>query len=66
MTYENDTESKRTKFVFVVWIGKGCKVMRKAKVGIVSTQVRAVLSHFSIQVDAERAADLDEKVIVPR
>lgn len=30
--YANDVESKREKFVFVKWIGKGCKVMRKAKV----------------------------------
>ncbi|BFZ57032.1 hypothetical protein PYCC9005_004082 [Savitreella phatthalungensis] len=66
VTYANDTESKREKFVFVVWIGQGTKVMRKAKVGILAAQVRQVLQHFSIQVDAEREADLDEKVIVPR
>ena len=30
--YANDAESKREKFVFIKWIGKGCKVMRKAKV----------------------------------
>ena len=30
--YANDKESKREKFIFVVWIGPGCKVMRKAKV----------------------------------
>ena len=30
--YANDKESKREKFILVVWIGPGCKVMRKAKV----------------------------------
>jgi hypothetical protein len=30
--YANDKESQREKFVLVVWIGPGCKVMRKAKV----------------------------------
>lgn len=32
--YANDKESKREKFILVVWIGSGCKVMRKAKVCI--------------------------------
>lgn len=30
--YANDKESKREKFILVVWIGPNCKVMRKAKV----------------------------------
>jgi hypothetical protein len=34
VTYANDKESRREKFVLVVWIGPGCKVMRKAKVGV--------------------------------
>ena len=32
--FSNDKESQREKFVFVVWIGEGCKVMRKAKVWV--------------------------------
>jgi hypothetical protein len=32
--YANDKESQREKFVLVVWIGPGCKVMRKAKVRV--------------------------------
>src|SRR5262245_45233394 len=30
VTYSNDKESQREKFILVVWIGPGCKVMRKA------------------------------------
>ena len=30
--YANDKESTREKFILIVWIGSGCKVMRKAKV----------------------------------
>lgn len=30
--YANDKESTREKFILVIWIGPGCKVMRKAKV----------------------------------
>jgi hypothetical protein len=32
VTYANDKESQREKFVLVTWIGPNCKVMRKAKV----------------------------------
>jgi len=32
VTYSNDKESQREKFILVTWIGSGCKVMRKAKV----------------------------------
>ena len=34
--YANDKESKREKFILVVWIGPNCKVMRKAKVRVIS------------------------------
>ena len=32
VTYSNDKESQREKFILVTWIGPGCKIMRKAKV----------------------------------
>jgi hypothetical protein len=64
--YANDTESKRVKFVLVIWIGEGTKVMRKARVSIESGAVKRVLGHHSIQVDARDKGDLDEKDIVVR
>lgn len=33
VSYSNDKESLREKFVFVVWIGKSTKIVRKAKAG---------------------------------
>ncbi|CZS93538.1 hypothetical protein WAI453_001066 [Rhynchosporium graminicola] len=62
--YANDTESKRVKFVLVIWIGEGTKVMRKARVSIESGAVKKVLGHHSIQVDARDKGDLVEKDIV--
>lgn len=41
VTYSNDKESRREKFILVVWIGSGCKVMRKAKVGFPVFRLRA-------------------------
>jgi len=64
--YANDTESKRVKFVLIIWIGEGTKVMRKARVSIESGEVKRVLGHHSIQVDARDKGDLDEKDIVVR
>lgn len=64
--YANDTESKRVKFVLVIWIGEGTKVMRKARVSIESGEVKKVLGHHSIQVDARDKGDLEEKDIVIR
>ncbi|KAI2608080.1 actin depolymerizing protein [Hypoxylon fragiforme] len=64
--YANDTESKRVKFVFVVWIGENTKVMRKARVSIESGNVKRVLNHHSISIDARDKADLDEAEIVAR
>jgi len=64
--YANDTESKRIKFVLIIWIGEGTKVMRKARVSIESGEVKRVLGHHSIQVDARDKGDLDEKEIVVR
>jgi hypothetical protein len=64
--YANDQESSRVKFVLVVWIGESTKVMRKAKVSIQSGEVKRVLHHHSITVDARSKSDLDEDEIVKR
>jgi hypothetical protein len=64
--YANDSESTRTKFALVIWIGENTKVMRKARVSIESGEVKRVLAHHSIQVDANDKSDLDEKDIVAR
>ncbi|GAA5829542.1 hypothetical protein JCM3766R1_001217 [Sporobolomyces carnicolor] len=64
--YANDTESTREKFIFVVWIGSGVKVMRKAKLSVHSADVKKVLSQFSIEVPANSIEDLNEDPIVVR
>jgi len=66
VTYSNDKESQREKFVLVVWIGPGCKVMRKAKISVHSADVKNVLRVFSIEVAAHEKSDLNEDPIVVR
>ncbi|TDZ67908.1 Coactosin [Colletotrichum trifolii] len=64
--YANDAESKRVKFAFVIWIGENTKIMRKARVSIESGDVKRVLAHHSITVNAGDKGDLDEDEIVKR
>lgn len=64
--YANDKESKRVKFVLVVWIGENTKVMRKARVSVESGDVKRVLSHHSIAITVGDKAELDEDDIVKK
>jgi hypothetical protein len=64
--YANDTESKRVKFILVVWIGKDTKVMRKARVSIESGNVANVLQHHSFIANAGSLSELEEKDLVAR
>ncbi len=82
VTYANDKESKREKFILVVsaslilavhlahyyqvWIGPSCKVMRKAKISVHAADVKSSLRVFSIEVAAREKQDLDEEAIVVR
>ena len=56
--YANDKESKREKFVFVVWIGPGCKVMRRAKVG--AAFLRCISVHSCVSQISVHAADVKQ------
>jgi len=64
--YANDSESTRVKFALVIWIGENTRVMRKAKVGFQSGEVKKVLRHYSVQVEVGDKADLVEGEVVTR
>ncbi|KIJ09759.1 hypothetical protein PAXINDRAFT_87033 [Paxillus involutus ATCC 200175] len=66
VTYSNDKESRREKFILVVWIGSGCKVMRKAKISVHAANVKEVLRVYSIEVAARERDDLKEDPIIVR
>ncbi|KAF8137507.1 ADF-like domain-containing protein [Boletus edulis] len=66
VTYSNDKESQREKFILVVWIGSGCKVMRKAKISVHAANVKQVLRVYSIEVAAREKDDLKEEPIISR
>jgi len=64
--YANDDHSFREKFILVIWIGEGVKVMRRAKVSVHTSDVKHVLRAFSIEVSASNPGDLKEDEIVQR
>jgi len=66
VSYSNDKESQREKFILVVWIGKDTKIMRKAKISVHSADVKSVLRVFSIEVAARERDDLKEDPIIIR
>ncbi|KAJ7869175.1 actin depolymerizing protein [Mycena olivaceomarginata] len=66
VAFANDKESTREKFILVVWIGPHCKVMRKAKISVHSSDVKRVLRVFSIEVAGGEKDDLKEDPIVVR
>lgn len=60
MTVGNDEYSKRAKFVFITWCGPEVKVMRRAKISVHGTTVKAVIKSFAVEVAASSIKDLNE------
>ncbi|ORY49288.1 hypothetical protein BCR35DRAFT_310807 [Leucosporidium creatinivorum] len=66
VTYANDKESTRDKFVFITYSGANVKVMRKAKLSVHKSDVQSIIRAFSIEVPANSLDDLAEDPIVVR
>nr|GAT59206.1 ADF-like domain-containing protein [Mycena chlorophos] len=66
VSYSNDKESVRQKFILVVWIGPHCKVMRKAKISVHAADVKQALRVYSIEVAAREKDDIEQESIVVR
>lgn len=66
ITYANDKESTRDKFILITWIGSNVRVMRKAKLSVHKSNVVDVLRSFSVEVSANSLDDLAEEPIVVR
>ncbi|QRV76530.1 cofilin/tropomyosin-type actin-binding protein [Ceratobasidium sp. AG-Ba] len=66
VTYANDKESKREKFILVTWIGENVGGLRKGKVSVHLADVKKVLAVASFEVAAREPSDLAEEPIVIR
>ncbi|VUC26890.1 unnamed protein product [Clonostachys rosea] len=60
--YANDSESKRIKFVVIVWIGPEVKVMRRARVSVQKGDIVATLKPHGT-VEADEKGDIVRKNI---
>jgi len=66
VVYSNDAESKREKFILVTWIGKGIKVMRRARTSTQLADVKKILRQFSTEVTVDDKGELREDLIVTK
>jgi len=66
VTFANDKQSTREKFILVSWIGEYCKPMRKAKISVQLADVKGVLKVYSMEVPAREKDDLKEDTIIVR
>ena len=56
---KKNVTSKRTKFIFITWIGPDVPVMKKAKVSLSSQGVRKLFQGVAIYVDVSHASELE-------
>ena len=61
-----DSESKRTKFVFVSWVGANVGALKKAKVSVHKASVKEVVRDYAAEVHAESRDDLAEDLVMEK
>jgi len=61
-----DSESKRSKFVFISWVGEKVGPLKRAKVSVHKASVKQVIQSYAIEVHAEKQEELVEEDILTR
>lgn len=54
-----DELSKRSKFLFVTWIGPGVSVLKRAKMSIDKAIIKNVVSNFAVELQLETLSEFD-------
>lgn len=57
-----DEMSKRTKFLFLTWIGRDVSVLNRAKMSCDKALIKEVLTNFAVEMQAESQAELNMSV----
>jgi len=61
-----DNESKRSKFVFISWVGERVGPLKRAKVSVHKASVKQIIQSYAIEVHAEKQEELTEDDILAR
>jgi len=61
-----DSESKRSKFLFVSWVGTGVGALAKAKVSVHKAKVKEVIREYACEVHAEEREELSESAVMDK
>ncbi|CAG5123269.1 unnamed protein product [Candidula unifasciata] len=58
-----DEMSKRSKFVFITWVGRDVSAMQKAKLSVDKSVVKNVIKNFAVEILAEDPSDISLEAV---
>jgi len=61
-----DSESKRTKFVFISWCGEKVGALKRAKLSVHKASVKTVVKDFAVEVHGETPDEVTQDIIVTK
>jgi len=59
-----DEETKRSKFVFISWVGEEVGRLLRAKVSVHKASVKEVVRDFAVEIHAEKKEELSEAQVL--
>eukprot|EP00013_Stygamoeba_regulata_P021155 CAMPEP_0177656632 /NCGR_PEP_ID=MMETSP0447-20121125/15688_1 /TAXON_ID=0 /ORGANISM="Stygamoeba regulata, Strain BSH-02190019" /LENGTH=143 /DNA_ID=CAMNT_0019160799 /DNA_START=60 /DNA_END=491 /DNA_ORIENTATION=- len=61
-----DSESRRTKFVLLTWIGPGVGALKKARTSVHKASVKEICRDFAVELQSDDRDDFAEDVVLDR
>ena len=61
-----DSESRRTKFVLLTWIGPNVGALKKARTSVHKSSVKEIFRDFAIEVQSDDKEDFAEDVVIQK
>lgn len=56
-----DEESKRTKFLFITWVGEKVSPLRRARISVHKADVKTIVKNFAVEVHCTTLDEVDEE-----
>ena len=56
-----DEESKRTKFLFITWVGEKVSPLRRARISVHKADVKTIVKNFAVEVHCTTIDDVNEE-----